>query len=145
MNHHSWLPIPFGPDFNKFQKSIQEGAGFSFPKLFAGDLSKGELICLLLQSKIRKLWGKRTSALNFASVQILNFKHSTGSSVIYHDQIDIREQASTKVLIKFFILWNFLFRAGQSLRWPPQQATESRQANKTSECFWLSFPVFPIQ
>ena len=36
---------------------------------------------------------KRTSALNFASVQISNVKHNTELSVIYHDHMDIMEQA----------------------------------------------------
>ena len=72
---------------------------------------------------------ERTSALNFASVQISVFEHSTGLSVIYHDQIEIREQASKNVLEKNFHLMTHLTRAGQSFGWPSQQATESRQAN----------------
>ena len=42
-----------------------------------------------------KVMLKRTSALNFASVQISNVKHNTELSVIYHDHMDIMEQAST--------------------------------------------------
>ena len=37
-----------GETFSKFQKSSQESSGFSFSKLFADDLSKGELVCLLV-------------------------------------------------------------------------------------------------
>ena len=90
-----------GEALNQFRKSVQESSGLSSSKLFADDLTMGKLICLLVWSRIRKLWGKRISALNFASVQIPNFKHSTGLSVIYHDQMDIREQASTKFLRTF--------------------------------------------
>ena len=81
---------------------LQESSGFSFSKHFADDLSKGELICLLAWSRIRKLWGKtsswkRTSALNFVSVQISNFKHSTGLNVIYHDQRYIGNRHQPKI------------------------------------------------
>ena len=38
------LMMNLGETFNKFQKSIQESSGFSLSKLFADDLSKGELI-----------------------------------------------------------------------------------------------------
>ena len=37
-----------GETFDKFRKSIQESSGFSFFKLFAHDLSYGELISLLV-------------------------------------------------------------------------------------------------
>ena len=95
-----------GETFNKFQKSIQEGSGFSFSKLFADDLSKGELICsrfACMKQAGSERYEKRTSALSFASVQISNFKHSTRLSVIYHDQMDIREQVSTN----FFEFFSF--------------------------------------
>ena len=46
---------------------------------------------------------KEESALNFAGVQISDFKHSTGLSVIDHDQMDSREQASTNILMTNFI------------------------------------------
>ena len=112
-----------GETFNKFQKSIQESSGFPFAKHYADDLSKSELICLLtllVWSRIRKLWGKRTSALNFASVQISNFKHSTGLNVIYHDQMDISKHAWTNFLKIFFFVWNILSKVGQSMAnlWP---------------------------
>ena len=60
----------FREPFNKFQKFVQESSGFSFSKLFADDLSKGELIhdlfaCMKQDQKVS--W-KRTSTLNFASV-----------------------------------------------------------------------------
>ena len=42
------LFMNFREPFNKFQKFVQESSGFSFSKLFADDLSKGELICLLV-------------------------------------------------------------------------------------------------
>ena len=44
--------------------------------------------------------GKRTSALNFASVQISNVKYSTVMSEIYHDKMNTIEQASTNVLMR---------------------------------------------
>ena len=90
----------------------------------------------------QKVMMERTSALNFASVQISIFEHSTGLSVIYHDQIEIRAQndqieigaqASTNFLEKNFHLMTHFVQswasAGQSFGWPSQQATESRQAN----------------
>ena len=43
------------------------------------------------------------SDLKFASVKILNFNHSTGLSLIYHDQMDIMEQAATNILMIIFI------------------------------------------
>ena len=33
---------------DKFQKVMQESFGFSFSQLFADNLSRGELICLLI-------------------------------------------------------------------------------------------------
>ena len=39
----------------------------------------------------------RDSAINFAS-EIKYFKHITGLSIFYHDQMDIIEQASTNIL-----------------------------------------------
>ena len=49
---------------------------------------------------------RRTSALlNIASVQISNFKHKTVTgltwSVIYNDEMDIMEQATTNFLMRF--------------------------------------------
>ena len=79
-----------------FQKSVQESFGFSFSKLFA---DQGELICLLVWSRIIQLLGKRTSALNFASVQISNVKLRTVLSVIYHNKMNTMEQAETNLLI----------------------------------------------
>ena len=53
------------------------------------------------------------------------------------------EQASesTNILMRFFIYWNILARAGLSFRWPSKLATESRQVNWMSELFWSSFPI----
>ena len=48
------------------------------------------------------MW-ERTSALNFASVQISNVKHSTVMSVIYHDKMNTIEQASTNFSMRIFI------------------------------------------
>ena len=62
-----------GKTFNSFQKSIQESSGFSFSKLFAVDPSKGEVVCL---------YEAESESYEFATVQISNFKHNTGLSVI---------------------------------------------------------------
>ena len=50
---------------------------FLFSKLFVYDPSYCALICFLVWSRIIQLWEKRTSALNFASLQISNYKNST--------------------------------------------------------------------
>ena len=50
-----------------------------------------------------KVMWDRTSALNFASVQISNVKHSTVMSVIYIDKMNTFEQASTNFLMRIFI------------------------------------------
>ena len=51
-------------------------------------------------------------------VQISDFKLSAKLSVIYHDQMEIIlmiiEQATTKYLLRIFILWNILAKSGQS-------------------------------
>ena len=51
-----------------------------------------------------KFCEKRFSALNLVSVQISNFKYSTGLSTvqgaIYHNHMNIMEQASTNVLMR---------------------------------------------
>ena len=39
----------------------------------------------------------------FCKCADLKIQASTGLSVIHHDQMDIREQASTKILRNFFI------------------------------------------
>ena len=90
---------------------------------------------------IIKLCGKWTSALKFASVQISNIKHSTVMSVIYHDKMNTIEQASLNFLMRIFIQWNILARVGQSLGWPSQPDTKSRQANERPELSWPSFPI----
>ena len=67
----------------------------------------------LMQKFQKKIWDKRTSALNFASVQISNFKHSKGLSDVYHDQMDdhVRRQR--------MIYWNRpkSCSASESLLW----------------------------
>ena len=117
-----------GETFNKFQKSIQESSGFSFSKFLADDPIKGELIVCLYEAGSESYQGKGHLP-KILQVYISDFKHSTGLSVIYHDQMDIWEQASTKNFEIIFLLMNILSRAGQSLGWPSQQATESRQSN----------------
>ena len=94
------LSMNLGENFDKSQKSFQESSGFS-----ACRWSKlGWANCLLVWSRIIKLWGKRTSALNFASVQISNVKHTSAVlSVNYHDKINTMEQASTNFLMSLFI------------------------------------------
>ena len=64
---------------------------------------------------------EKKSAPNFASVQLSNFKHSTGLSVFYNHQM---EQVSKNILMRNLIEGNILFRAGQSLGWPLQQAAQ---------------------
>ena len=65
------------------------------------DISFSKHFCLLLWSRTINLWGKRTSALNFASVQISNVKHSTVLSVIYHDKMSTIERHQQ------FFWWDF--------------------------------------
>ena len=46
---------------------------------------------------------ERKSALSFAMEQISDFKISTKLNVIYNDQMDIIEKATTKKLLRIFI------------------------------------------
>ena len=83
-------------------------------------------------NRIIKLREKSAHALNLASVQISIFKHRTGVSVIYHNQMDIMAQASANILMKILIWWNILASPGQSLcgyHSKSLSVTEFRQAN----------------
>ena len=83
---------------------------------------------------------KRTSALKFANVQISIFKHSTGLSDIYHDQMDSIKQASTNILMRNAFNEHFV-QSLPVLLWPSQPACERRKADERPELFWSSFPV----
>ena len=51
---------------------------------------------LLVESRIIKLLENRISAINFAIEQASDFKLTIKMSMIYHYQMDFREQAITK-------------------------------------------------
>ena len=47
--------------------------------------------------------------------QISGFKLSNKLSMIYHHQMDIKEQETTKKLLRILIWWHILAKAGQYL------------------------------
>ena len=108
----------------KFQKSVQESFVSSqslrlFLSFLQMILVRVKLICLLVWSRIIKLWRKKTSALNFASVQISNISTVqcwawfTMINELYHDGTGIN---------KFFDEnFHFLKHFGQS--WPLTMAS----------------------
>ena len=101
------LSMNLGIFLGRLHVFVQESSGFSFSNFFSYDVSSDELICLLIWGRIIKLLAKRTSALNFARMQISNFTHSTLSTVlcaIYHDEMDNMQQATTNVLIRIWIV-----------------------------------------
>ena len=65
-----------------------------------------------------KVKRERTSALNFASVQISNVKHSKVLRMIYHHKMNIMEQASTNIFDVHLKHFHLMKHFGQSLGLP---------------------------
>ena len=133
----NWALSELGRNFRHISKIYARKLWKIFSKLCTDDLGSTNLFaCLKLDHKVMI---EKKSALTFASMHISYVKHSEGVSTIYHDQMDIMEQATTNIL-NFHLTKHF----GQSVGWPSQQATENRQANERPELFWPSFPIWQV-